>query len=116
MVRFLADEDIRRAIVSALRARIPALDIVRVHDVGLDGKPDPIILQWAATENRIVLTHDANTMTEAANQRLRVGLNVPGVVIIPQGMAVGQVIATLELAIVAGMPGDWDGQVRFLSL
>ena len=53
MVRFLADEDLPRAIVLALQRHRPEVDILRVQDVGLGGKLDPEILAWAATEGRI---------------------------------------------------------------
>jgi hypothetical protein len=37
------------------------LDVVRVQDVGLAETPDPVILAWAAGEERILLTHDRET-------------------------------------------------------
>lgn len=42
---------------SVLR-RNPNVDIVRVQDVGLSEADDPTVLQWAAQNNRVVLTHD----------------------------------------------------------
>jgi predicted nuclease of predicted toxin-antitoxin system len=38
--------------------RQPDIDIIRVQDVGLSGEDDPIVLEWAAQEGRILLTHD----------------------------------------------------------
>ena len=38
------------------------VDIVRVQDVGLAGSPDPAILAWAASEGRVLLTHDRETV------------------------------------------------------
>lgn len=43
--------------------RLPSLDVVRVQDVGLIETDDPIILEWAAKDRRILLTHDASTVT-----------------------------------------------------
>ena len=56
MLRLVSDEDVHDAIVRGLRRREPTLDIVRVVDVGLDHRPDPVILEWAASEERVLLT------------------------------------------------------------
>ena len=44
--------------------------MTRVQDVGLAGAADPVILGWAASEGRILLTHDAATMPGFAYARL----------------------------------------------
>jgi predicted nuclease of predicted toxin-antitoxin system len=61
-VKFLADENFRGALVRGLLRRRPTLDLLRVPDVGLSGADDPDILDWAAREGRVVLTHDAATL------------------------------------------------------
>lgn len=70
MLRFLTDEDFEGRLTSALLDRFPELDLVRVQDVGLMHTPDADILEWAATEGRILLTHDRNTMTAFARDRI----------------------------------------------
>ncbi|MDJ0601253.1 MAG: DUF5615 family PIN-like protein [Crocosphaera sp.] len=54
----------------------PDIDLVRVQDVNLSGKDDPTVLDWAAKEKRIVLTHDVATMITFAYQRIQVGLSI----------------------------------------
>jgi hypothetical protein len=66
MLRLLADEDFNFDIVRGLLRRRPQLDIVRVHDVELSRTHDREILAWAAKEQRIMLTHDTNTMSRYA--------------------------------------------------
>ena len=66
MLRRLADENFNGDIVRALLLRQPGLDIVRVQDVGLAGVSDPEILNWAAANERIVLTHDRATLPDYA--------------------------------------------------
>ena len=61
MPAFLADEDFNNRIVRGVRRRFPETDIVRVHEVGLLGKHDTEVLEWASAEGRIILTHDAAT-------------------------------------------------------
>jgi len=66
--------------VRGLLRRLPSLDLVRVQDVDLNGKPDTIVLAWAAQENRLVMTHDFATMIDFANSRVADGLQMPGVI------------------------------------
>ena len=58
MVKFAADENFNYDIVRGLQRREPDLDIVRIQEVGLSGVDDPAVLEWAASENRVLLTHD----------------------------------------------------------
>ncbi len=84
MLRFLTDEDFDGRLTSALLARVPGLDLVRVQDVGLMHTPDPDILAWAAAEGRIVVTDDRNTMTGFASTRVRGGQPMPGLFVVDQ--------------------------------
>ncbi len=71
MLRFAADENFNNDIVRGLRRRKPDLDILRVQEAGLSGAVDPDVLEWAAREGRVLLTHDVATMTRYAYERLR---------------------------------------------
>lgn len=66
MLRFAADENFNGDIVRGLLRRNPKLDIVRVQDVGLSGADDPSVLEWAAEQRRIVVTHDISTLAKHA--------------------------------------------------
>jgi len=70
MAQFLADENFNNQIVRGVLRHSPNVDIVRVQDVGLSGVDNPTVLEWAAQEERIVLTHDVATMTTFAYQRI----------------------------------------------
>ena len=70
MLRFVADEDFTRVIVrGVLRARSD-IDLVRAQDVGLRMQEDAVVLNWAATEGRVLLTHDVQTMPAHAYERV----------------------------------------------
>jgi predicted nuclease of predicted toxin-antitoxin system len=77
MVRLLSDENFNGDIVRGLLLRRPALDLVRVFDVGLAGAEDPEVLAWAAENDRILLTHDRATMPDFAYYRIAAGLPLP---------------------------------------
>jgi len=62
MLRLAADENFNNDIVRGLWRRESELDIVRIQEVGLSGADDPTVLEWAAREGRVLLTHDVTTM------------------------------------------------------
>lgn len=78
MLRLLSDENFHGPITQGLLRRRRDLDLVRVKDTGLSGVPDPDVLAWAASERRIVLTHDVRTMPPHAYHRVASGLPMPG--------------------------------------
>lgn len=79
MLRLAADENFNNNIVRGLLRRRPDLDIVRIQDVGLSGASDPAVLEWAAREGRVLLTHDVSTLTRYADERVQAGKPMPGV-------------------------------------
>ncbi len=115
-MRFLADENFNNHIFRALLLQKPALDIVRVQDVGLSGKDDPIVLAWALTENRLLLTHDAKTIPAFAFAQLVAGQPIPGIFIAPWDAPIGQIIADLLLVIECSEQSEWVGQIHYLPL
>jgi predicted nuclease of predicted toxin-antitoxin system len=70
MLKFLADENFGSAILRGLLRRNAIIDIVRVQDHGLSNTEDPLILEWAAQNDRVVLSHDLRTMPDFAYQRV----------------------------------------------
>ena len=78
MLRYAADENFNNDILRGLRRRDDRLDVVRVQDVELSAALDPILLDWAAHENRIVLSHDVSTMVGFAHDRVKAGRPMPG--------------------------------------
>jgi hypothetical protein len=116
MTRFLADENFNNQIVRGIIRQNPDIDIVRAQDAGLSGAGDPTVLEWAAREKRIVLTHDVATMTVFAYQRVRDGLSMPGLFEVSRRVPVGQAIEEIILIAECSLEGEWEGQVIFLPL
>lgn len=114
-MRFAADENFNGDVLSGLIARMSSLDIVRVQDTHLYGANDPDLLEWLAKEERILLTHDINTMPGFFFQRVKDGLPAPGIVVIPQDFPVGKGIDELELLLGAGSAADFESQVKYIS-
>jgi predicted nuclease of predicted toxin-antitoxin system len=116
VIKLLTDENFDRDIVRALLRRMPDLDAARVQDVGLAQTPDPAILAWAAAEQRILLTHDRDTVPGFAYDRVRAGEPMPGVFLVSDRMPKGQAIDQLVLAIECLGPEDCKDQVIHFPL
>lgn len=116
MIRFLSDEDFNRRILRGLRRRLPALDVVRVQDVGLITRPDTEVLEWAANENRVILTHDITTMSKYAFDRVNQNLPMPGVIEVAQNVSIGEAIEDLILIAECSLENEWHNQVLYIPL
>jgi len=116
VLRLLADENFNGRILRALKRQIPDLDVVRAQDTRLYGADDPALLQFAADEMRVLLTHDQETLVGHAWQRVRSEMAMPGVIVAPTDCPIGQVIADLELLLLAGQCADVEQKILFLPL
>src|SRR5919201_1724190 len=90
MLLLVADENFNGNIVRGLFRRQPALDLVRLQDVGLSGADDPAVLAWAAQEERVLLTHDVSTITRYAYERVQEGQPMPGVFEVSRDLPIGR--------------------------
>lgn len=116
MMRFLADENFNNDLLRGLKRQIHPLDIVRVQDTEVYQADDPAVLEWAAREGRIVITHDVQTLPGYAFERVVAGLPMPGVIEVAGALAIGQVLDDLVMLISAGSPADFENQVRYVPL
>jgi hypothetical protein len=74
------------------------------------------VLEWAAEQHRILLTHDVATITASAYARVRAGQPMPGVFEVGRTVAVGLAIDDIVLLAACSEDGEWDGQVQYLPL
>jgi len=114
-VRFLADEDIDVAIIKGLRSREPAVDILDVKTAGLRGTKDPALLELAAQQGRITISHDRETMTRYFRQRIDSGQSTAGLFVVPQQPgAIVETIESLLLVWAASQAEEWRNQIVYL--
>ena len=116
MLRLAADENFNGDIVRGILRRMPHVDLVRVQDVGISGADDVTLLDWAAREGRVLLTHDVSTITRFAYERVRAGLAMPGVVEVSRTVPIGRAIEDILLLVECSLDGEWVGQIRYLPL
>ena len=113
-IRFLADEDLKSAIIEGLKLREPSIDILDAKDPHLRESEDPELLELAAVENRIIVSHDSGTMTLHFRRRLAAGKHSPGLFIVPQWRGIGEVIESLLLIWGASEPDEWRDQLTYI--
>ena len=116
MLRVLLDHDVKSAIQRGLKRKLPDLDLITAFEAGIFTKPDPEVLQWAAENGRIVITHDSNTMSKHAFERVHAGLPLHGVFIIKQKAPLALVLDHLTLLISCTTNEEWENIVLFLPL
>jgi predicted nuclease of predicted toxin-antitoxin system len=115
-MRFAADENFNGKILDSLKRRLPEIEIVRVQDTELYQSSDSEILAWAAQQERILLTHDVQTLVDDAYARVRAGLPMPGVIHVSATISIGDAVDELEVLIGAGTSEDFDSQVKHVPL
>lgn len=117
MLKLAADAAFNGTAFTALLRREPTLDIVRVQDVGLRTAADPDILAWAASEGRILLTHDRRTMRVFAYDRVRAGLPMPGVFVLrDQPNHIGDMVDEILVVAHCSEQHEWVDKVEHLPL
>ena len=77
---------------------------------------DLTVLEWAAREDRVLLTHDVATMTRYAYERVQLGKPMPGVFEVGRNVPIGIAIEEILLIAEYSLEGEWEGQVRYLPL
>lgn len=113
MFSFLADENFNHRIVQALP---PGLRVLTIVDAGLRGADDPAVLDWAAVNGCIVLTHDFSTMPAHAWARVQAGMPMPGLIMIDSLLPVGDAVAELVLVHECSDAAEWANHVIYLPL
>ena len=109
-------ENLDGSIVRGLLRRVSRLDIVRVQEVGLCGADDPAVLAWAAEQGRVLVTHDVETVTRFAYERVVAGLPMSGVIEVVSSASIGQVVGELALIVECFEDRDLDAQVLYRPL
>jgi hypothetical protein len=112
----LVDQNFNEHIVDGMTRRAASLDFVHVRDVELAAAPDSTVLEWAAHEGRVLLTHDRRTIPPIAHARVAAGLAMPGIFVVSAEMPIGQAIDELLVAAHCMTPNECNQIVRFFPL
>lgn len=116
MVRYLADASLHHAIVSGCRRREPAIDFRSANEARLEGVPDPEVLTRAAEQDRILVTHDFQTMPRHFADFLGAQGASPGVLLVPQYLPIAEAIEELLLIWTATDTDEWRNRILRIPL
>jgi hypothetical protein len=114
LIRYQADADLHYRIVVAVRRREPVIEFASAADSELKGVSDPEVLDIAASQGRILITHDRQTMLGHFRRRLEDGKSSPGVFLVSQFAPLGPVVEALVMVWAASEAVEWRNKVHHL--
>ena len=88
----------------------------RARELGLEKSTDDQVLQYASEEGLLVVSHDVNTMTAAAEQRVKAGQPMSGLVMVHQMDPIEPSIESLILIWSASDAEEWHNLICYLPL
>jgi hypothetical protein len=116
MIRFLADADLNQGIVAGCLRREPTMDFISANQSNLEGVPDPEVLALAAEQDRILVSHDFQTMPQHLGELLQARGASPGVLLVPQYLPIGEAIEELVLIWAASDAEEWENRILRIPL
>ena len=113
--KFQADADLNQDIVTGVLRLAPEIDFQTAADAGFEGLPDENVLEIAASENRILVSHDRKTMPKhfalfIENNRCA------GVLIVSKKLEVSRAIEELILIWAASESEEYYNSIRQLPI
>lgn len=91
----------------------PTVDFQTAHKAGLEGLPDEQVLEIAAREGRILVSHDFSTMpVHFAN--FIASQDSPGVILISQDLPIKQAVEELATVWGASEAEEWINTITWL--
>jgi predicted nuclease of predicted toxin-antitoxin system len=86
------------------------IDVLTAHEAGLLGRPDHELLAYAATEGRVLVTHDPDFLDLD-----RQGTKHAGIAYCAFGsLTIGQMVESLQLIDGVYRPDEMAGRVEYL--
>lgn len=108
MIRFLLDEHVHPAVANGLRLR--NIDAATAAEVGLLGEPDERYIEFAASEDRVIVTHDDDFLKLHAMGKPHAGIAYCH----QRERTVGELVSTLVLIYDCLLSREVKNRVEFL--
>jgi hypothetical protein len=116
-ISFQADNDLKRIIVDATLRREPCIEFETAQAARVDDLDDEAVLRLAASQSRILVSHDKRTLPRALASFIASGGTSPGaLLVIPQSAPIREVFEALILIWADGRANDWTNliaKIRF---
>lgn len=113
IIRFQADADFNQNIVTGILRREPAIDFQTAVAGGLVGLTDIEVLELAAQEGRVLVSHDQRTMPGYFAEFITTQTSA-GVIIVSKRLPIAEAIETLILIWSASSAEEWINRIAFL--
>lgn len=114
--RFQADADLHPEIVAGVIRREPTIDFQSAQLSIPDGMPDSVVLEFAASQNRILVSHDFSTMPGHFKRFTAQNRSSPGLFLISQSTSIGRAIDDLILIWATSEALEWRGLIVRIPL
>ncbi|HYG75991.1 MAG TPA: DUF5615 family PIN-like protein [Planctomycetota bacterium] len=101
------DENVNRKLVRGILRHATELTVYQPQQFNLLGASDPEILSWAAGLNAVLLSQDAATVPLFAYERVAAGLEMTGVIIIPQHLPLRQAVDETRCCMLCLTDEEW---------
>ncbi|HZF38009.1 MAG TPA: DUF5615 family PIN-like protein [Blastocatellia bacterium] len=112
-IHFQADYDFNQRIVEAILYHYPTVDFQTAHKAGLEGVPDEQVLETAAREGRILVSHDFSSMPMHFVNFISSHYS-PGVLLIPQSLSINRAVEELVTIWGASDAEEWINTITWL--
>ncbi len=112
-IRFQADADLHLPIIKGLRRRETSIDFMTANEAGLSGIDDSKVLVLAASNGRVLGSHDVSTLPEAFSRFIQKRTS-PGLILISQELSYREAIEGLLRVWSTTEAEDWENVLSFL--
>jgi hypothetical protein len=92
------------------------MDFLSANEAKLEGVPDPEVLALATEQDRILVSHDFQTMPRHFSDFLQTRGSSPGVILVPQHLPIGEAIEELVLIWGASDAEEWENRILRIPL
>jgi hypothetical protein len=113
--RFQADADLNHIIVLAVVRREPKLDFQAASTAAIAGLDDSAVLALAASQGRILVSHDRKTMPGHFG-RFITRQSSPGLLIVPQSLPPAVAAEDIILVWSASNAEEWTNRIFYLPI
>jgi hypothetical protein len=113
--KFQADADLNEDIVTGVLRRMPEIDFQTATEAGLEGLSDENVLEIAARESRITVTHDRKTMPKHFAAFIQ-NQACPGVLIVSKKLEISLAIEEIILIWLASEAEEYVDSIRQLPI
>jgi hypothetical protein len=115
-MRFLADENFNGKLLAGLRAVLLRSTWCASRIQTWLRRQARELHVWAAEHDRILLTHDVQSIAGYGYARVRDGLPMPGIIEVRISAGIGTIVDELALMIEASTPDEFENQVRYIPI